>query len=70
MHSGVNSAAWLEFDSPDLSSSDAANVLLSISEYNMCDRAYLSDVSFTSVAFSGSKSQILATKSSSLWSTR
>ena len=33
--SGVNSAAWLEFDSPDLSPSDAASVMLSISEYNM-----------------------------------
>lgn len=31
---GVNSAAWLEFDSPDLSPEDAARVELSVSEYN------------------------------------
>jgi alpha-L-rhamnosidase len=31
---GVNNAAWLEFDSPDLTPADAARVQLSISEYN------------------------------------
>ena len=31
---GVNSAAWLEFDSPDLTAADAARVELSVSEYN------------------------------------
>ncbi len=34
-------AAWIEFDSPDLLPLDAANVLLSISEYNMYVRAQL-----------------------------
>jgi hypothetical protein len=31
---GVNSAAWIEFDSPDLTPADAARVQLSVSEYN------------------------------------
>jgi alpha-L-rhamnosidase len=31
---GINSAAWLEFESPDLTPSDAALIQLSVSEYN------------------------------------
>ena len=34
MDFGLNNAAWLEFESPDLTPSDAAQVQLSISEYN------------------------------------
>ena len=34
---GVNSAAWIEFDSPDLAPTDAANLLVLISEYNKCE---------------------------------
>ncbi len=33
----MNSAAWIEFDSPDLDPADALLLQLSISEYNMCD---------------------------------
>lgn len=31
---GVNNAAWIEFDSPDLTPQDAASVTLGVSEYN------------------------------------
>jgi alpha-L-rhamnosidase len=34
---GVESAAWFEFDSPDISPSDAAALVVGISEYNVVD---------------------------------
>jgi hypothetical protein len=40
---GINSAAWFEFESPDLTASDAAHVQLSISEYDEFEITNLGD---------------------------
>lgn len=50
---GLNNAAWIEFDSPDLSEADAAAVTLGVSEYNEYEITNLGAKVLRPVAYPG-----------------